>query len=47
MDKGIVNDSALNYLKRIYDLKEENGYKLLIDELIEVSKATKDQGAET
>lgn len=47
MDKGIVNDSALNYLKRIYNLKEEKGYKLLLDEVIEVSKATQDQGAET
>ena len=47
MDKGIVNDSALNYLKRVYKLKDENGYKLLLDELVEVSKATQDQGAET
>ena len=47
MDKGIVNDSALNYLKRIYDLKEEKGYKLLLDELVEVSKAMQDQGSET
>ena len=46
VDKGVVNDDALSYLKKIYKLKDPDGYKKLLNELEEVAKATQDQHPE-